>query len=95
MAMGKRAKKECRINAIEFPRYSPDLNPLDYSLWDNILDRMDRTAPKGPESKAAYAKRLRRTALRTSRRAIAKAVRGMKKRIHAVYDAKGGDIDID
>ena len=29
---GKRAKKECRINAIEFPRYSPDLNPLDQTF---------------------------------------------------------------
>ncbi|CAE8648788.1 unnamed protein product [Polarella glacialis] len=28
------AKKELGIKAVQFPRYSPDLNPLDYSLWD-------------------------------------------------------------
>ena len=77
------------------PRYSPDLNPLDYSLWSAILDRMAERAPKGRETVEAYKKRLRRTALRLPKAVVVKALRNMKKRIHAVYQAKGKDIDCD
>jgi len=30
------AKKDLHIEAIHFPTYSPDLNPLDYSLWEAV-----------------------------------------------------------
>jgi hypothetical protein len=32
--LAKEKKKELKINAVQFPRYSPDLNPCDYFLWD-------------------------------------------------------------
>ena len=37
---GKKAKQEVKIEAIPFPRHSPDLNPLDFSIWAEINRRM-------------------------------------------------------
>ena len=71
---GRDAKKECGIKAESLPRYSADLNPLDYCLWADIERRMLATKKKGKESKAAYAKRLRRVAFQTDRATVRKAV---------------------
>ena len=92
---GKAAKKACHMKAIDFPPYSPDLNPLDYFLWNDVLSRMDRNEPKQVEGKAAYAKRLRLTALRTSPVKVTKALEGMKVRIKQIWEADGGDIERD
>ena len=51
-----------------------DLNPLDYCLWADIERRMLATKKQGKESKAAYAKRLRRVAFQTDRATVRKAV---------------------
>ena len=37
---GMKAKKECKIKTIKWPRYSPDLMPLDFSLWENVSDHL-------------------------------------------------------
>ena len=71
---GAASKKECGIKAESLPRYSADLNPLDYSLWADIERRMLSTKKRGKESQAAYAKRLRRVALKTDRATVRKAV---------------------
>ena len=92
---GIRAKEEVGITALQFPRYSPDLNPLDYFLWEDIERRMQASEPEGRETIAAFKLRLQQTAKRTSPRTIRKALLNMKKRIQAVYEAKGGDIAID
>ena len=34
---GKEAKRKVGIKPIEWPRYSPDLMPLDFSLWEDVL----------------------------------------------------------
>ena len=34
--LGKAAKRAVGIKTIEWPRYSPDLMPLDFSLWTNV-----------------------------------------------------------
>ena len=33
---GMAAKKAVGIKCIEWPKYSPDLMPLDFSLWKNV-----------------------------------------------------------
>jgi hypothetical protein len=33
---GMKAKKEAKIKTVQWPRYSPDLMPLDFSLWKNV-----------------------------------------------------------
>ena len=42
------AKAAMKIQPIAFPTYSPDLNPLDYALWQEVENRMGRQqAPAG------------------------------------------------
>lgn len=86
------AKCELGITAMEFPKYSPDLNPMDFFLWDEIDRRMQGNAPAGRESRVDFMKRLRRTALSVPEAVIRHGVASMKKRAQAVYDAEGGNI---
>jgi hypothetical protein len=86
------AKHMC---SMDLPRYSPDLNPLDYGIWDAVQRQLDKQAVKGKETVAAFKARLRRTALRLPRATVEKVVLGMKKRLKAVVAAKGHDISVD
>ena len=89
------AKREVKIRTLPFPRYSPDLNPLDFSIWSAIEARMIERAPKTLETVAQYKKRLRATALRLPTQLVSAAVRSMPSRMRAVVDAKGGNISQD
>ena len=91
----KEAKDECSIEAFPMPRYSPDLNPLDFSIWHAIETRMLTNAPKEVETVAAYKKRLRLTALRLPYDVVSKAVGAIPKRMKAIVDAKGENADCD
>ena len=51
------AKAELGSEPIEFPTYSPDLNPLDFALWSEIEARMTKNQPKH-ETHARYKARL-------------------------------------
>ncbi len=79
----------------KLPPYSPDLNPWDFTLWKEVANRMDKSAPKGKESGKAFKKRLRLTALRLPKSVVGKAVADMKPRIAAVAAAKGDNIKKD
>ena len=86
------AKHEVHIEAVEFPRYSPDLNPLDFSLWEAISSRMWKSAPSGRETVDRYKVRLRRTAMRLPTTAVRKAIYDIPTRMRAIVKAKGGNI---
>ena len=86
------ATREVGIRVLSLPRYSPDLNPLDYFLWADIQRRMDMTAPRGRETADAFKRRLRATAFATPRRSVRKAVAQMKDRAAAIYAAGGENI---
>ncbi len=88
------AKCELGINAIAFPKYSPDLNPLDYVLWDAVERRMAKTAA-GATTVAAFKKKLRRVAMSIPESEIREAVLAIKKRAKAIHEAQGGDIPRD
>ena len=92
---GKAAKSDLGIVAVPMPAYSPDLNPMDFSLWTEIERRMAESTPKRMETVAAYMKRLRLTALRLPARIVSKSVGAMPKRMRAVSAAKGYSISID
>ena len=83
------------IQPIQFPRYSPDLNPLDFFLRSDIQARLDANAPRGKESREKYKERLRRTALATSPALTKKALESIKERVTAVHAAGGADIPRD
>ena len=86
------AKRLLSIRPLNFPRYSPDLNPMDYFLWSEVQRRMAlQDAPKR-ETAEEYKQRLRRTAMNIPKAVIKKAIADMRSRARAVVAAKGGDI---
>ena len=85
-------KRRLKLKTIEWPRYSPDLMPLDFSLCTDIKARMAAGAPKGRESIAAFKMRLRHTALTTPKATVRKAVAAMRGRASKICDAKGLNI---
>jgi transposase len=89
------AKVESSIQTVDLPKYSPDLNPLDFFVWSEVERRMNKAKVKQPESQAKYKARLRRTALGLPASMVKAAVASMKKRIQAVYEANGKDIPQD
>lgn len=89
------AKGELSISAIQYPRYSPDLNPLDFFLWAEVERRMLAAKAPNSETVAQYKARLRRTAFAIPGAVIEKAVGNIKTRAMAIYKANGGDIPRD
>ena len=92
---GQTAKKDVGIKPIEYPRYSPDLMPLDFTLWKNIEARMMKGTPGGNENAEEYKKRLRRTALGLPKSVVRKAVLKIKKNAAEIVEADGGRIPSD
>ena len=88
----KRMKETLRIRAIPFPRYSPDLNPLDFSLWQEVSNRMAQNQPKKVESVEAYKQRLKRTALGLSSKVVTEAILSTPNKIKEVRAAGGACI---
>jgi len=87
--LAKAAKKTLGISAMHFPRYSPDLNPLDYFLWNEVERRMEKGEPKRLETTDAFKKRLRRTAMGIPQAVIKKGIADMKARLTNCH-ANGG-----
>ena len=85
-------KKRLRVRATPWPKYSPDLRPLDFSLWGAIVRRMAAKAPAEPEDEGAFKTRLRRVAVRLSPALVRKAVHAIPKRMKSVVAAGGQNI---
>ena len=92
---GMTEKRRLGIQTIEWPRFSPDLMPLDFSLWHNIERRTHMSAPKGKESVNAFKERLRRVAFATPAATVRAAVAAMRSRAAMIVEAKGKDIPRD
>lgn len=86
---GIAAKKRAHIRAMTLPPRTPELMPLDAKLWKEIEDRMDAGAPCGTEEKAAFLKRLRRTALTLPRPVVRKAIQKTPTILKDIIAAKG------
>jgi hypothetical protein len=88
-----RAKAEVGIETFHIPKRSPDLCALDYAVWTQVNKRMRRQEknwPKGKrESRAEYATRLRRTALRLPKSFIDASLGDMRRRCQLLFEAKG------
>ena len=89
------AKDELHIKPIDFPRYSPDLNPLDYYVWNEVNRRMAARKTPAKESVAAYKRRLKRVAMSIPKKSIQEAVAKMKPKAAEVVEAGGGRIPSD
>ena len=80
---------------MDLPRYTPELMPLDFSLWAAIQVKMDEYGFTGRESPEPFKERLRSTALSLPRDVVLKALLDMKRRILAIRDADGKRIASD
>ena len=87
-------KQALRISPIEYPPYSPDLNPLDFFLWNEVERRMNQRVIAG-ETMTRYKARLSRTAKSIPADVIEKALADIRVRAQQVIDADGGDIQKD
>ena len=84
------AKKEAKIRAVTLPPRTPSLMPLDYSIWNTIVNKMVETMPStGTESIDDFLGRLRRIALRLPKKYIQSVVQKMPANVRALVDSKG------
>ena len=86
---GIKAKAKAKIVSLKLPPRTPSLMPWDYALWQQIQERMNRSAPKGVETKAKYLSRLRKTALSLPRPLVRKIIDRMSRNVEAIVEAKG------
>ena len=90
------AKAEAGIVSFKLPPRSPDLNPLDFSVWSEINRRtrkQESTWPAGKtETRREYLRRLKRTALVLPEDYIRKVVGDTRGRCRLIVKAKGGHI---
>ena len=84
-----KAKEEAKIEAMTLPPRTPCWMPLDYAIWDEVLDRMMDDAPAGTESKADFISRLETTAKNLPCSFVEKQIGKMKERVQGVIDAQG------
>ena len=64
--------------------------PLDYSIWNTIVNNMVETMPStGTESIDDFLGRLRRIALRLPKKYIQSVVQKMPANVRALVDSKG------
>ncbi len=90
---GKDAKAAAGIQELSLPKRSPDLNPLDFSLWaqvNKLMRQQEQSWPKSKrETRAAYAARLRSTAMNLPKEYITKIIGAIAGRCQQLHDAKG------
>ena len=94
---GRDAKRDAGIHVFEIPKRSPVLNVCDYFLWSAVNMRMRAQEKKFAEGKRetrhAFLRRLRRTALSLPSSVIQAAVGDMKRRCERLVAAGGGHIE--
>ena len=90
---GEAAKRAAGIQVFSIPKRSPQLNVCDYALWTEINKRMRRQERRWPagknETRTAYRKRLRLTALRISKAFINKSISNKRVRCKRLLAARG------
>ena len=96
-AAGKAAKAEAKLATLDFPKRSPDLNPMDYGLWRAVDMRMRRQerrfGGKKVETREEYLARLKRTASNLPGDFLARLVGDMKRRCQRCFEANGGHFE--
>ncbi len=83
------------MTTLDLPPYSPDLQPLDYSLWQEVEKKASDKIGDRHVTAAQYRRILRTAALRLSPVIVGKAVEGMRRRVRDIHAAKGSHIQGD
>ena len=90
---GVAAKRAGKIGVFEIPCRSPDLNPLDYSIWAEVNRQMreqERNWKKKQETRKQYVARLQRTAQALDPAYVNDVVGNLAVRCERLYQAQGG-----
>ena len=91
--LGSQAKATNGMCTLGQPPYSPDLNPLDFSIWKAIQDRALQGKVPGTVSK--FKSKLRRVALRLPAPVVSRAVADMCRPAENIVQAHGRTIPKD
>lgn len=89
------AKEELKIQPIDFPTYSPDLNPLDFAVWQEVEKRMSGQRTPKSETIDGFKDRLKRTAKSIPAGVVRKMLSSIKKRAQGIYECGGGNMPRD
>ena len=91
---GMRAKAAAKIEVLQLPKRSPDLNVLDFSVWAEVERRMRRQEKKWPaakrETRAEFIRRLHRVAKGLPKKFIDDSISDLPRRCERLFAAKGG-----
>ena len=90
--MAIRRKKELGLTPIGMPKRSPDLQPMDYSIWSEINSAMRKSESRmgqRAESKRDHVARLQHTAESLSPDLLRGAQRSLKRRLQMCFKARG------
>ena len=85
----KQTKAELGIRSMVLPPRTPSMMPLDASIWKRVDEKMSETAPSITETKAQFAKRLKKCAKSLPRGCVARAIKRTRANIQAIIDAHG------
>ena len=80
------------INKNEWPPQSPDLNPMDYFVW-NTLKEMVYAEQRQPFTEITLRRRIEDCWARIPIHQIRKAISSWRKRLRWVVEQDGGPID--
>ena len=87
--MGVRAKSNAHIHATKLPPRTPSLMPLDYPIWQRVVNKAMDGAPDHTERKDDLLARLRSAAKSLPRGYVRSVVAQMKGRTQALIASKG------
>lgn len=96
---GLQAKRALGIETVKLPPYSPELMPLDFSIFSFISRRIAESNSMAlnsglVETKSAYLDRIRRIIMRTPLEFIRNSIKDIPNRIRTLYNC-GGDVFFD
>ena len=80
------------IKKDQWPPMSPDLNPMDYSIWNSLSEKVYE-GRKEKFTEAELKKKLKQSWQKITLKEVHKAVRGWKPRLREVFENNGGPIE--
>ena len=90
---GVAAKQKGKMEVLQIPKRSPDLNVLDFAVWsrvESLLRKQERKMGDKRETTEEFEKRLDRTASNIPKEDIDNWIGDLHKRCQQLYEAKGG-----
>lgn len=88
--LGKEAKRQQKIISWKLPPRTPQLMPLDFSLWSEIERRVLEKKVKGKESVKSYKARVKKVALSLPKSLVRSCLASMRQRVKNIIEAGGG-----